>query len=308
MEILLKFIDRINIELLLDKTLHITLVLVAAWIGLKMLRKLLKRFHTVLVQRSMFSGESASESSKRIDTLMRLLRQALQLALWITVVLTVVKEIGIEIAPILAGAGIFGLAVGFGAQSLVKDVISGFFLILENQVRVGDIVSINGMTGLAEQINFRTLVLRDLSGSLHIIPNGSISSLTNMTHGWSAYVFDIGVGYSEDMNRVIEILSQTGKTMRQEKPYSDFILDDPEIFGVDKFDDSAVVIKGRIKTKPIRQWEVGREYLRRVKYAFDEQHIEIPFPQRVLSFADAGIFRDVLKNRQEQSSEHAATA
>lgn len=300
MNMLLTFINKINIEVFLDKTLHIVLILAVAWIGSKMLRRLLKRFHGALVKKSAFSGESVSESSKRIETLMRLLRQALYLTLWVTVALTVVKEIGIEIAPVLAGAGIFGLAVGFGAQNLVKDVISGFFLILENQVRVNDVVSINGTTGLVEQINFRTIVLRDLSGTVHILPNGTIASLSNLTHGWSAYVFDIGVGYGEDMDRVIDILKQVGKSMRKEVPYDGFILGDPEIFGVDKFDESAVVIKGRLRTKPARQWEVGREYLRRVKYAFDEQDIEIPFPQRTVTFVNEGMLRNTPEEQKDE--------
>lgn len=291
-------LQRVNVDVLLNAALHILLIISAGWIGAKMLRRLLKRVHSVLVQRSMVSGESVTESSKRIETLMLLLRQGLYIALWVTVTLMVIKEIGVEIAPILAGAGIVGLAVGFGAQNLVKDVISGFFIILENQVRVGDVVSINGMSGLAEQINFRTIVLRDVSGAVHVIPNGSITSLTNLTHGWSAYVFDIGIAYGENVDRVIGILKQIGTLMRQETPHKDYIIDDVEIFGLDKLDESSVVIKGRIKTLPIRQWDVGREFLKRVKYAFDEQQIEIPFPQMSVSFNDPEFLRNIGKIKE----------
>ena len=291
METVLQILEKINFELVLNKVMHISIILVAAWVGSKMLKKLLAKVHVFLVQRGIASGESVTESSKRIETLMFLLRQAMYILLWVTVGLMIIKEAGIEIAPVLAGAGIVGLAVGFGGQNLVKDVISGFFLILENQVRIGDVVSINGTSGLAEQINFRTIVLRDVAGVVHIIPNGSITSLSNMTHGWSAYVFDIGVAYHEDPDKVISILKKTGAQLRQEDQYKDLIIEDPEIFGVDKLGDSAVVIKGRIKTKPIHQWEVGREFLRRVKHAFDEQNIEIPYPQTTISFNDSDLLR-----------------
>ncbi len=291
METVLQILGKINFELVLNKVMHISIIFVAVWIGSKMLKKLLARFHIFLVQRGIASGESVTESSKRIETLMFLLRQAVYILLWVTVGLMIIKEAGIEIGPVLAGAGIVGLAVGFGGQNLVKDVISGFFLILENQVRIGDVVSINGTSGLAEQINFRTIVLRDLAGVVHIIPNGSITSLSNMTHGWSAYVFDIGIAYHEDPDKVISILKKTGAQLRQEDQYKDLIIEDPEIFGVDKLGDSAVVIKGRIKTKPIHQWEVGREFLRRVKHAFDEQNIEIPYPQTTISFNDSDLLR-----------------
>jgi moderate conductance mechanosensitive channel len=285
------FLAGINLEALVDRALHIMIILIAAWVGSKIVRKLLIRFQAILVQQGKTSGETATESSKRIETLMRLMRQAAYITLWIIATLMIVKEIGIEIGPILAGAGVLGLAVGFGAQNLVKDVISGFFLILENQVRIGDVVSINGTSGLVERINFRTIMLRDLAGVVHIIPNGTITYLSNMTYEWSAYVFDIGVAYREDLNRVIDTLKQTGERMKLEQPYGDLIIGDLEIFGVDKFDESAVVIKGRIRTKPIRQWEVGREFLKRVKYAFDEQGIEIPFPQRVVSFSGDNVLR-----------------
>ncbi len=291
MEAIIRVLNAINFEILLNKALHILVILVAAWIGAKMLKKLLSKVNVLLVQRGIASGESVTETSKRIETLMFLLRQAAYIILWATVVLMIVKEVGIEIGPVLAGAGIVGLAVGFGGQNLVKDVISGFFLILENQVRIGDVVAINGSSGLVEQINFRTIVLRDLAGVVHIIPNGAITSLSNMTHGWSAYVFEIGVAYHEDPDRVISLLKKTGAQLRQEDQYKDLIIEDPEIFGLDKFGDSAVMIKGRIKTKPIHQWEVGREFLRRVKHAFDEQNIEIPFPQTTLSFQDSEVLR-----------------
>ncbi|MCA1794961.1 MAG: mechanosensitive ion channel family protein, partial [Desulfobacteraceae bacterium] len=222
-----------------------------------------------------------------METITRLLRQAALIVLWVIIILTILREIGVNIGPILASAGIVGLAVGFGAQNLVRDFISGFFFILENQVRVGDVAIVNGTGGLVEKVNFRTIVLRDLGGSVHVFPNGAVTTLSNLTNDWSAYVFDIGVAYKENTDKVIEIMTRVGSEMKQDTLLGPFMLEEPEIFGVDKFDNSAVVIKGRIKTKPIRQWHVGREYLRRIKLAFDEAGIEIPFPHQTLYFGEA---------------------
>ncbi len=169
----------------------------------------------------------------------------------------------------------------------MRDVISGFFLILENQVRIGDVAVVNGTGGLVEQINFRTIVLRDLEGVVHVFPNGTVATLANRTHGWSAYVLDVGVAYKEDVDRVMAVMRRVSEEMRSEEPFAALMLEDIEIFGVDDFADSAVVIKARLKTRPIKQWEVGREYRRRLKQAFDREGIEIPFPHRSLYFGEA---------------------
>jgi small conductance mechanosensitive channel len=232
-------------------------------------------------------GDVPTESSKRINTLMRLIRQGAVILLWAIILLIIFDQIGVKIGPILAGAGILGLAVGFGAQNLVRDVISGFFIILENQIRVGDVAIVNGTGGVVERINFRTTVLRDLSGVVHVFPNGVITTLSNMTNEWSAYVFEISVAYKEDVNRVIELIHSVGREMRQDREYGQLILEDVEVFGLDKLADSGVVIKGRIQTKPIMQWKVGREFLRRVKMLFDEKGIEIPFPHTTVYFGEA---------------------
>ncbi|MEJ2699837.1 MAG: mechanosensitive ion channel [Desulfuromonadales bacterium] len=196
---------------------------------------------------------------------MRLVRQGVYLVVWITVGMVILKEIGVDIAPILASAGILGLAVGFGAQNLVRDVISGFFFILENQVRVGDVAVVNGTGGLVEKLNFRTIVLRDQAGTVHVFPNGTVTTLSNLTKEWSAYVFEVGVAYKEDTDKVTEIIRSVCDGMRKDETYGSLIIEEPEIFGVDQLGDSAVVIKGRIKTRPIRQWMVGREMLERTQ-------------------------------------------
>ena len=188
-------------------------------------------------------------------------------------------QIGVNVTPVLAGAGIVGLAIGFGAQNLVKDLVSGFFLILENQVRVGDVAIINGTGGLVEAISFRTIVLRDEAAVVHVFPNGSINTLSNMTKDWSAYVISVNVAYKEDPDRVVDVMRRVAEEMYAEPKYRSAMLEPIEIFGVDGFTESAVTIKARLKTQPLQQFAIGREYRRRLKKAFDAAGIEMPgFP------------------------------
>jgi moderate conductance mechanosensitive channel len=268
--------------------IRIVLILGLAWIAAIVLKKLLKKMKTHLLERSRFAEELTEEAVKRAETLTRLIRRALLIGLWGVVALIILKEIGIEIGPILASAGVLGIAIGFGAQNLVKDVISGFFFILEDQVRVGDVAVVNGTGGLVEQINFRTIVIRDLEGVVHVFPHGAVQTLSNRTKTWSGYVFDLGIAYKEDTDRVINVITQVGNVLKTDETYGPLMIEPLEIFGVEKLDDSAVVIRGRIKTKPLQQWFVGREFLRRIKYAFDAQGIETPFPHRRIYFGAAG--------------------
>jgi small conductance mechanosensitive channel len=198
----------------------------------------------------------------------------------------ILQKLGINIAPILAGAGIVGLAVGFGAQELVRDFISGFFIILENQIRAGDVAIINGTGGTVEKMAFRTVTLRDFSGVVHIFQNGKINTIANMTKDWSAMVFDIGVAYKENPQQVMELMKQVGNEMYNDEEFKDKILEPIEVFGLDKFAESALIIKARMKTKPVQQWAIGREYRRRLKKAFDEHNIEIPFPHTTIYWGE----------------------
>ena len=280
------FLSNFTWDTIVKTGLRISTLLLLALIAMKLIQKFLQRLEKHLIKKSADEGEPPSESEKRVETIVRLIKQACLIALWLTFGLVIIREFGIDIGPIIASAGVVGLAIGFGAQNLVRDIISGFFIILENQIRVGDVAILNGTGGLVERINFRTTVLRDLGGVVHIFPNGIITTLSNLTNGWSAYVFDIGVAYKENTDHVIEIMQEVGKTMREDEKFGKSMLEDLDVFGVDKFDDSSIVIKGRIKTKPIKQWEVGREFLRRVKYAFDENNIEIPFPHQSIYFGE----------------------
>jgi len=215
------------------------------------------------------------EINKRIKTLNAILRKIIYSVIWSLAILMSLAQVGINIGPILAAAGVVGLAVSFGAQNLIKDFLNGFFLILENQIRIGDMAVINSKVGLVEAINLRTTVIRDASGVVHIFPNGSINSLSNMTREWSAYVFDIHVPYTEDTDRVMEIMRRTAETMRADAAFAPNIPEPFEIYGLDDFSASGLVIQARVKTLPSKQWEVAREYRLRLKRAFDTAGIRL---------------------------------
>lgn len=262
----------------------IVLIIILAIVALRVSGFVLKRARPVMLKRLKKSRKAvdANELEKRVDTLLGILRSTFKIVIWSIVLILVLSRVGVNIAPLIAGAGIAGLAIGFGAQELVRDVIAGFFMLLENQIRRGDVAVINGTGGLVESIGLRTTVLRDLPGVVHVFQNGKISSLSNMTKDWSGMVFDIGVAYKEDTDNVVEIMKQVAEELRADPQFSEKIKEPLEVFGVDEFSDSAVIIKARFKTKPIQQWEVGREYRRRLKKAFDKNGIEIPFPHTTL--------------------------
>ncbi len=226
------------------------------------------------------------ENEKRIITLMGIVKRLGKLVIWAIFIMILLRQLGIDIAPILAGAGIIGLAVGFGAQELVRDFISGFFMLMEDQIRRGDYAMINGVDGLVEKIELRTITLRDMTGTVHIIQNGKINSLANMTKEWSAIVLEIGVAYKEDVDKVIKVMREVGEELASDSALRDQIIEPVEILGLDKFAESAIVIKARIKTVPLSQWAIGREYRKRLKYAFDENKISIPFPHTTVYWGE----------------------
>ena len=225
------------------------------------------------------TGLDALERKKRAQTIASLGRRTLSGLIWTCAVLIVLRELDVDITPVLAGAGIVGLAVGFGAQTLVRDVITGFFVIVEDQVRVGDVAVVNGTGGLVEQINLRTIVLRDMEGVVHVIPNGEIKTLANRTKDFAFYVIDLGVEYDADMDEVAALVRDAGGELQQDPKYGPSILEPVEIIGVDDFKESSVTLKFRIKTVPLKQWEVGRELRRRIKILMDARGLRIPYPQ-----------------------------
>lgn len=223
-------------------------------------------------------------SSARIRTLLTVARNALLVALTVAATLMVLSELGINIAPLLAGAGVVGLAIGFGSQRLVQDVINGAFILFQDLMAVGDVVKLGDKAGVVEALSIRTVRLRDLSGTVHTIPFGSIDAVSNLTRDYAFHVFNIGIAYREDVDEVIDLIKAIGEELQADKELGPLILEPVEVFGLDTFGDSAIVIKGRIKTKPIKQWQVGRAFNRLIKQRFDQQGIEIPFPHTTLYF------------------------
>jgi small-conductance mechanosensitive channel len=258
---------------------------VAHIIGIIVVSLLLWETASSIIER--YLGETDVQvTSARTRTLLNVARNALLVVITIVSSLMVLSELGVNIAPLLAGAGVLGLAVGFGAQRLVQDVITGVFILFQDLMSVGDVVKLGDTAGLVESLSIRTVRLRDLSGTVHTIPFSAITTVSNLTEDFSYYVFDVGIAYREDVDAVIELLRKIGSELREDKKIAPLLLDDIEIFGVDAFGDSAVVIKGRLKTLPIQQWTVGRAFNRLVKLRFDEAGIEIPFPHRTLYFGE----------------------
>ena len=221
----------------------------------------------------------AFERRKRLQTVGGTARRFFSILIWTAAWLMVLRELDVDITPVLTGAGIVGLAVGFGAQTLVKDIISGLFLIAEDQVRLGDAAEVNGIGGTVEEINLRTIVLRDLEGTVHTIANGEIRTLANKSKDFSYYVIDIGVGYDDDTDRIVDVIKSTADELMKDPKFAVSILEPLEVLGIDAFKASEVTLRFRIKTLPMKQWEVGRELRRRIKKAFDTHGIQIPTPQ-----------------------------
>lgn len=243
---------------------------------------------------------TALEARKRADTLGNIINSAAAVFIIGVSSMMILSEFGINIMPIITGAGIAGLAIGFGAQNLVRDVISGFFIILEDQIRVGDVVNINGTGGTVEAIKLRTTILRDFNGTVHIFPNGEIKQVANHTKDFSCYAIDVGVAYKEDVDAVMDLLRRIGSELQEDPNFSKSILAPLDVLGVDSFDDSRLNIKIRIKTLPQQQWAVGRELRRRIKKAFDAHGIEIPFPHMSVYFGEASKPFDIaLRNQIE---------
>jgi small conductance mechanosensitive channel len=222
------------------------------------------------------------EMRKRADTLKSVVQYLLSTVIVAVAAMMILGELGVEIGPVLAAAGVVGLAVGFGAQNLVQDVIGGFFILLEDQIRVGDVVEVGGKGGLVERVNLRMTILRDLAGNVHYVRNGQIGIVTNMTKEFSRYVFDIGVAYREDVDEVMDVIRAIDEELRADAEFGGDIIAPIEILGLDEFGDSAIIIKARTTTRPIQQWRIGREFNRRLKKRFDELDIEIPFPHVTL--------------------------
>jgi small conductance mechanosensitive channel len=253
--------------------LRVLIIVVAAWIVIAVLQRLIRMFRERLARRF-----DDPEALKRATTLGQVFRYVVAVVVSLIAGMLVLGELGVSVAPILGAAGVVGIAVGFGAQSLVKDYFTGFFILLENQIRQGDVVQVADKSGLVEEITLRYVRLRDYDGNVHYVPNGLVTTVTNMSRGFAQSVIDVGIAYREDVDEAFEVMRAVAAELRADAVFAPRILDEIEIAGVEKWADSAVVLRCRFKVAPLEQWNVRREFLRRLKQAFDARGIEIPFP------------------------------
>jgi moderate conductance mechanosensitive channel len=254
-------------------TARILIILLVATMLQGVTSRLIRTFRMFLERRRPASDQG------RIQTLGRVFRYTSGAAIWVVAVSLVLNELGISVAPILATAGVAGVAIGFGAQSLIKDLFAGFFLLLEDQVREGDVVNVAGEGGLVEEVTLRYVRLRNFEGHVIFVPNGEIKTVRNLTRDFAQAVIEVGVAYREDVDDALEVMRQVGRDMRADPAFGISIADEVEIIGVERWDDSAVVLRCRMKVVPATaQWSVRREFLKRLKRAYDERGIEIPYP------------------------------
>jgi small conductance mechanosensitive channel len=258
---------------LMGSGLRILVVLLLTYLLVRMITTSTARLEAQVLSGG---GPDRIEHIKRARTLGRLVKNALTALVLGVATLTILRELNVDVMPLLTGAGIVGLAVGFGAQTLVKDLISGVFLILDDNVRVGDVAKINGTGGLVEAINLRTIVLRDHEGTVHVFPNGSITTLSNMTKDFAYAVVDAGFAYSEDTDTVVDVLRAVATDVAQDPAFRANVLAPPEIQAVESFGGGQMTVRVRLKARPLTQWDIGRELRRRIKRAFDEKGIQMP--------------------------------
>ena len=254
--------------------IRIALILAAAWIVAALLRRLIRVFRSRVTLRL-----ADAEASKRAETLAQVFRYTANVALLLIAGMLILSEVGVSVAPILGAAGVVGIAIGFGAQSLVKDYFTGFFILMENQIRQGDVVEIAGKSGLVEEVTLRFVRLRDYEGNVHFIPNSLISTVTNMSRSFAHAVIDVRIAYGDDVDAAFGIMRTVAAGLRADPAFAPKVIGDLEIAGVESLAESAVLLRGRLKTTPLDQWSVRREFLRRLKQAFGEAGMQIPYPR-----------------------------
>jgi moderate conductance mechanosensitive channel len=265
---------------LLSHGIKILVIAVGVWFLNKMARKIIiKAVRVAVVPEPNMPPES---EIKREDTLIRIFTGATRIAFLLLAILMILQEAGLKIGPILAGAGIVGLALGFGGQYLIRDIITGLFIIIENQYRIGDVINVDSTGGLVEDISLRMTTLRDLDGTVHHIPHGEIKQVSNLSKQYARVNLNIGVSYSSDLEHVIRVINNVGDELANDPVYGKAIISPPQFLRVDDFADSAIIVKILGDTKPLKQWEIAGEFRKRIKIAFDREGIEIPFPQRVI--------------------------
>ena len=275
--------ELVNWPALINTGLRLLVVLVLAWIAFRVLGLILRR-----VEGSMGTPDPGAVSlqEQRVRTLVGLLRSIGVVVIVVVTLFMLLNALGIDIGPLLATAGVVGLAISFGAQSLVKDIISGLFILLENQFGVGDVIRIKDVSGRVEKMTLRIVVMRDVHGVVHVVPNGEITQVSNLTRAFSRAVFEVGVAYKEDADRVMEVLRDIGREMWEDPEWRPLLTEEITVPGIESFGDSSVNIRVMATTVPLKQWDVARELRRRIKRRFDAEHIEIPFPHRTFYWGE----------------------
>ncbi|HBT81535.1 potassium transporter KefA [Candidatus Giovannonibacteria bacterium RIFCSPHIGHO2_01_FULL_48_47] len=283
MFVLQKFVQNIT-PWFLDHGVKIVAIIIVAYLIRKFAGIFIERIIRKIIISDHFLTKEAEK--KREDTLIRIFTVSLGILIWLLALLMILQETGIAIGPLLAAAGIAGLAFGFGGQYLIRDLISGLFIILENQYRLGDVACFDGTCGLVEDISMRMTTLRDLDGIVHHVPHGEIKRVSNLSKYYARVNLNIGIAYNSDLEKVIGVVNRVGKELAEDVQWKEFITKPPQFLRVDDFADSAIIIKILGETKPIKQWDVAGELRKRLKIAFDKENIEIPFPQRVIHSAN----------------------
>jgi len=265
---------------LLDHGIKILVIIIVA----QFIRRFGRIFIEKLIRKIIVSDHFINKEAegKREDTLIGIFSTSLGILIWILAFLMILQEVGFAIGPLLAAAGIAGLAFGFGGQYLIRDLISGLFIIMENQYRIGDVICFDGTCGLVEDISLRMTTLRDLDGVVHHVPHGEIKKVSNLSKYFARVNLNIGISYNSNLEQVISVVNKVGKELAEDPEWKEYILKPPQFLRVDDFGESAIIIKILGETKPLKQWDVTGELRKRIKIAFDEEDIEIPFPQRVI--------------------------
>ncbi len=289
---------------LVPKMVRIVLILLLVWIGWLLLR--------AAVRRIMLGRKAGEEAMKRRQTLANVSGSVIAVALAGLAGTLVLGELGVNLGPILAAAGVVGVAIGFGAQDVVKDTLNGFFFLMEGQVRLGDSVEAGGRSGVVEAMTLRTLTLRDYKGEVHIIPHGEIHAVTNKTMTFSRALIQIGVAYREDARFVLKLLWEEANKLVEEEPIGKAVIKEPEVYGIEEFGSSELVFKVRFTTEPRQQWAVARQFRLRIKERFDQEGVEIPFPHQTVYFGEdqqgaAPPLRVVHRKHDEEPDEEATT-
>lgn len=274
-----KWVDNL-IPWLLDHGIKIVFIAVLAYLLNIIIGRIIVRTVRIAVVRD--ENMSVEAEQKRENTLIHIFKGALRVILIVLALLMILQEFGLKIGPILAGAGIVGVAVGFGGQYLIKDVITGLFMILENQYRIGDVVKIDGTEGVVQDITLRKTTLRDMDGTVRHINHGSIVLVSNLSKDFARVNIEIGIAYDTDLEHLIRVINRTGTELAEDPVFRESIISPPKFLRVQRFDQSAIIIKILGDTKPLKQWEIAGELRKRLKIAFDKEGIEIPFPQAVI--------------------------